>query len=86
MIEVQGDNGTLMASIQPEMPQFVFALRPAGGYRAGRTELSCGEVNFFDAQMAAFVTAVRNRRPQGNGTLTDSIHVMSALEALKNHL
>ena len=64
MIEVQGDNGTLMASIQPEMPQFVFVLREAGGYPAGRTELSCGQVNFFDAQMAAFVAAVREGRPQ----------------------
>jgi predicted dehydrogenase len=81
MIEVQGDNGTLMASIQPEMPQFVFAIRAAGGYAAGRTELRCDDINFFDAQMASFVAALRERRPQT--TLADSTHVMTALEALK---
>jgi len=83
MIEIQGDNGTLMASIQPEMPQFVFILKAAGGYPAGRTDLGCAEVNFFDAQMADFVAAVRERRPQQRGTLADSVHVMSALEMLK---
>lgn len=80
-LEVQGDNGTLMASIQPEMPQFVFAIRDSGGYQAGRTDLPCDNVNFFDAQMAAFVAALRDRQPQS--TLSDSVHVMHALEAVK---
>jgi predicted dehydrogenase len=83
MIEIQGDNGTLMASIQPEMPQFVFAIRAAGGYPAGRTELASDNSNFFDAQMAAFVAGLRDRQPHGSGTLADSTHVMRALEALK---
>jgi predicted dehydrogenase len=83
LIEVQGDNGTLMASIQPEMPQFVYAIRAAGGYPAGRTELRCENINFFDAQMTAFVAALSDRRPERNRTLTDSTHVMQALEALK---
>ena len=81
ILEVEGDNGTLMASIQPEMPQFVFAIRAAGGYPAGRTELRCDDINFFDAQMAAFVAALRERQPQS--TLSDSTQVMRALEALK---
>jgi myo-inositol 2-dehydrogenase / D-chiro-inositol 1-dehydrogenase len=83
LIEIQGDNGTLMASIQPEMPQFVYAVRAAGGYPAGRTELTRDNINFFDAQMAAFVAALRERRPDANRTLGDSLHVMRALEALK---
>jgi predicted dehydrogenase len=84
MIEIQGDNGTLMASIQPEMPQFVFTLKPAGGYPAGRTELKCDEINLFDAQMAGFIDAVRNR--QENGTLADSVHVMRAIELLRGRV
>lgn len=84
LIEVQGDNGTLMASIQPEMPQFVFALKAAGGYPQGRTVLDAGEDNFFDAQMANFVSALRQRPAQQDPTLTDSVHVMSALEMLKS--
>ncbi len=83
ILEVQGDNGTLMASIQAEMPQFVFAIKPAGGYGAGRTELGCGQVNIFEAQMAGFVEAVRSRAPEQEGTLADSVHVMEALELLR---
>lgn len=83
LIEIEGDNGTLMASIQPEMPQFVYAIRAAGGYPAGRTALLCDSANFFDAQMAAFVAALRHRRPDASRTLADSVHVMRALEALK---
>lgn len=93
MLEVQGDNGTLMASIQPEMPQFVYAIRAAGGYPAGRTELGYAQINLFDAQMAAFVCALRQKQKQeqeqkqlhGNSTLADSVHVMRALEVLKGH-
>lgn len=81
--EVQGDNGTLTASIQAEMPQFVFTINPAGGYGAGRTDLGGGEVNLFEAQMAAFVGAVRSRNPQEGATLADSVHVMEALEMLR---
>ncbi len=83
LIEIQGDNGTLMASIQPEMPQFVHAVRAAGGYPAGRTELRCDNSNFFDAQMVAFVAALRDRKPENNRTLANSTHVMRALQALK---
>jgi predicted dehydrogenase len=82
-LEVQGDNGTVMASIQAEMPKYVFTLGAAGGYAAGRTELECGQLDLFDAQMAAFVAAVRAARPQRRGALADSVHVMQALEALK---
>jgi predicted dehydrogenase len=83
LIEIQGDNGTLMASIQPEMPQFVYAIRAAGGYPAGRSALRRDNSNFFDAQMAAFVAALRDRGPDANRTLGDSVYVMRALETLK---
>jgi len=82
-IEIEGDNGTLMASIQSEMPQFVFALRAAGGYPAGRTELNCAQANLFDAQMSAFVATVRERRPGADSTLADSLDVMGAIETLR---
>jgi predicted dehydrogenase len=82
-LEVQGDNGTLMASIQAEMPQFVFTIKPAGGYGAGRADLGCGQVNLFEEQMAAFVGAVCSRTPEEGGTLADSVHVMEALEMLR---
>lgn len=83
MLEVQGDNGTLMASIQPEMPQFVFATRPAGSYPAGRTTIASEQSNLFDAQAAAFIAALRDGRHADDSGLADSVHVMTALEALR---
>ena len=83
-LEVQGDNGTLMASIQPEMPQFVFAVRAAGGYEAGHTALGGDRVNLFEAQMAAFVAAVRAGIPAAHGTLADAVQVMEAVELLRH--
>lgn len=83
MVEIQGDNGTAMASIQHEMPQFVFTIDAAGGYPRGRTPLDNVEVNLFDAQMADFVTAVQERRPQQDGTLAASVHVMRALDMIR---
>ena len=83
LFEVHGDNGTLTASIQPELPQFVFTLQPAGGYAAGRTELNCGRVNVFEAQMATFIAAVRDRTQHPAGTLADTVHVMEAVDALR---
>ncbi|HEY1301247.1 MAG TPA: Gfo/Idh/MocA family oxidoreductase [Stellaceae bacterium] len=84
LLEVQGQNGTLMASIQPEMPQFVYAARPAGGYAAGYTPLGAGPANLFESQMAAFVTAVRSRNPQANGTLAASVEAMRAIDMLQS--
>jgi predicted dehydrogenase len=83
-LEVQGDNGTLMASIQPEMPQFVFVVRAAGGFEAGHTELGGDQVNLFEAQMAAFVAAVRTGVPAAAGSLADAVQVMEAVELLRH--
>ena len=84
LFEVHGDNGTLMASIQPEMPQFVFALEAAGGYPAGRTEFGRGNFSMFEEQMAAFVAAVRDGAAHRGGTLADSVRVMEAIDALRD--
>ncbi|HEU0155752.1 MAG TPA: Gfo/Idh/MocA family oxidoreductase [Stellaceae bacterium] len=82
-LEVHGDNGSLMVSIQPEMPQFVVTRQPSGGYPAGRTELGTGAVNLFEAQMADFVAAVRDRGAHAGATLADSVRVMDAVEMLR---
>ncbi|HEU0155745.1 MAG TPA: Gfo/Idh/MocA family oxidoreductase [Stellaceae bacterium] len=82
MVEVQGDNGAIMVSAQADMPQFVFAVSGANGYRAGRTDLSRGRGDFCSAQMAAFVAAARDRRPDQQNGLADSVHVAEAIEML----
>lgn len=82
LLEVQGENGTIMASIQPEMPQFLYLREAAGGYPAGRTAIGAGPANLYEPQMAAFVRAVRTRIPPDRGTLAQSVEVMEALDVL----
>lgn len=81
--EVQGDNGTLVGSIQPEMPQFVFVIEPAGSFKAGRTDLAVAPANMFESQMAAWVEAIRTRTPPDRCTLEDSVRVIEAVEMLR---
>lgn len=83
VLEVQGENGTVMASIQPEMPQFVFLERGAGGYPAGRTAFGAGRANLYRPQMAAFVQALRRRAPPVHGTLAESVRVLEAVEMMR---
>jgi predicted dehydrogenase len=83
LLEVQGENGSLMASIQPEMPQYVFAIDAAGGYGAGRTHLSTGPENMFAAEMTDFVQAVRLRKQPERCSLDDSVLVLEAIEMLR---
>lgn len=82
-IEVQGENGAVMASTEPDMPQFVFAANAADGYAAGRTDLSCGAVDLLAAQMSAFVAAVRDRAPKQWAELADCVPVIDALGMLR---
>ncbi len=82
-LEVQGDNGTLMASIRPDMPQFVDLIEAAGGYAAGRTDIGSGPSNIYAAQLASFVRAIRDRTPPDRCTLHDNLRVMETLEMIR---
>jgi predicted dehydrogenase len=83
ILEVQGDNGTLVGSIQSDWPQFVFVIREAGGFKPGRTDLKIDSGDMFQAQMATFVRAVEQRRQPDRCTLQDSVHVLEALELMR---
>ena len=82
-VEIQGDNGSIMGSIQSDMPQFMFLSKPAGTYPAGRTDLQMDNTNLFDAQMADFVAAIGGVRSNDDTTLRDSVFVMEALDTLR---
>jgi len=81
-VEVQGEYGSFMASIQKEMPSFIFCTRDALGYPAGRTNFEFGYHNLFDAQMAEFVRAIRFRIQPRRCTIEDSILLLEALEKI----
>ncbi|MGO9176458.1 MAG: Gfo/Idh/MocA family protein [Desulfobaccales bacterium] len=81
-IEVQGEYGTFMASIQKEMPSFIFCTHDALGYPAGRTTINFGYQNLFEAQMAEFARAVRFRIQPRHCTIEDSVLLLEALEKI----
>ena len=82
-VEIQGENGTFMSSIQPSMPSFVYCINDNEGYPAGQTDLSFGSQNMFESQMAEFVRAVRNREQPTRSTLQDSVLLIEALNQLQ---
>lgn len=82
-VEVQGDNGSIMGSIQSDMPQYMFLTRPVGNYPAGRMNFPIDTTNLFDAQMADFVAAIRDARVNEDTTLRDSVFVMETLDQLR---
>lgn len=85
-VEIQGENGSFMGSIQANMPSFVFLKEGRGGYNEGRTELQYGRRNVFDIQMMAFIQAVlRNESPDRN-TIDDSVMLMRVLGEIRKQV
>lgn len=82
-VEVQGDNGTFMGSIDPAMPSFVFCNCEAGGWKQGRTDLHSGQVNLFEVQMSAFIHAIRTRTAPELSTVDDSVQLLETMEMLQ---
>ena len=80
--EIQGENGTFMASIQPDMPCYVHCDRERAGYAAGKTPFQFGRKNLFETQMAEFIRAVRNGSTPEKNTVQDSVLLMEAMEKL----
>jgi predicted dehydrogenase len=85
-VEIQGENGSFMGSIQSDMPSFVFLKESRGGYNEGKTELRYGRRNVFDIQMMTFIQAVlRNESPDRN-TIDDSVMLMSVLGEIRKQV
>jgi myo-inositol 2-dehydrogenase / D-chiro-inositol 1-dehydrogenase len=82
-VEVQGESGTFMGSIQAEMPSFIYCSREAAGYPTGRTAFNFGYHNMFEAQMAEFVRSVKFRRQPRRCTIADSVLLLETLEKLQ---
>ena len=83
LVEIQGENGTFMGSIQPDMPNFLYLETDVGGYQKGKTAFDLGQRNLFEAQMAEFVSAVKTPRQPSRCTIHDSLLLMEALELMK---
>jgi len=82
-MEVQGENGTFLGSIQPEMASFIYCLQDAAGYPAGKTVLNYAQLNLFEAQMAEFVRSLRLKKEPSRCSLRESIQLLETFEKLE---
>jgi hypothetical protein len=85
-VEIQGENGSFMGSIQSDMPSFVFLKESRGGYNTGKTELRFGRRNVFDIQMMSFIQAVLRREPSDRNTIDDSLMLMHILGEIRKQV
>lgn len=81
-VEVQGNNGSFFGSIQKDLPSVVTLDRTAGGYQAGRTDLSTPPVDPFADQLQGFVDAMNGRPPVGFASFRDSLRIAEILNQL----
>ena len=82
-VEIQGENGSFMGSIQSDIPSFVFLKESRGGYNEGKTELRYGRRNVFDIQMMAFIQAVLKNESPDRNTIDDSVMLMRVLGEIR---
>ncbi len=82
-VEIQGDNGTFMGSIQQDMPSFLFLQEPANDFKAGKTDLSTEQADLFGNQMSEFINAIKTRKQPSRCSVEDSIKVMRAIQNIK---
>jgi predicted dehydrogenase len=85
-VEIQGENGSFMGSIQADMPSFVFLKESRGGYNVGKTELRYGRRNVFDIQMMTFIQAVLRRELPDRNRIDDSIMLMRVLGEIRKQV
>ena len=85
-VEIQGENGSFMGSIQSDIPSFVFLKESRGGYNTGKTELRFGRRNVFDIQMMSFIQAVLRREAPDRNTIDDSLMLMHILGEIRKQV
>jgi predicted dehydrogenase len=85
-VEIQGENGSFMGSIQSDNPSFVFLKESRGGYNTGKTELRFGRRNVFDIQMMSFIQAVLRREAPDRNTIDDSLMLMQILGEIREQV
>jgi predicted dehydrogenase len=85
-VEIQGENGSFMGSIQSDIPSFVFLKESRGGYNTGKTELRFGRRNVFDIQMMSFIQAVIRREAPDRNSTEDSLMLMHILGEIRKQV
>lgn len=83
-LEIQGENGSFMGSIQQEIPSFVFMKQGRGGYDTGRTDLKFGQRNVLDIQMRCFVQSLLKGESPDQNSVSDTVALMKVIKKIRN--
>lgn len=82
-IEVQGDRGSFVGSIQQHMPSFLYLERDVAKYDSGMNKFSFEHHNLFVTQMTEFISAIRSGRQPSRSTVNDSVLLMETMEKIQ---
>ena len=84
-VEVHGTDGSVMASITPEVPSFVYTNTEKRGYAKGRTEQGWGNVNFYVAQMGAFLKGVAGGNPSVVAHVEHALPLVETMDRIRRY-
>lgn len=86
LVDIQGEYGTFVGSIQDHYPSYLHLEREVAGYQEGRNDFQFGQRNLFKAQMAEFINSVRNGEQPSRSTIKDSVLLMEAMNKIKEEI
>lgn len=78
-IEIQGEYGTLAASIQAAEPNYLFLSEPRGDYPAGRRDFDLAG-DLYSNQCGTFLRAVRERKAPAYASLSEACELMRVMD------
>ena len=81
-IEINGENGNLIASVTPQAASKLFLSEPRKGYDAGWTDID-RPGDFYAGQSLAFLNAIQTRTTPDTGTLADGLAMMDMVDRLR---
>ncbi|WP_340110619.1 Gfo/Idh/MocA family oxidoreductase [Pikeienuella sp. HZG-20] len=81
-VELHGDNGSFVGSIQPQHASYIFLREARDQWPAGRTAMEAQPHDLYRSQMGAFVADILNGTRETADTMRGSIEVMRTMERL----
>lgn len=81
--ELQGDNGSIFASILGYFPTLLFLQKPLGVYNQGNNFFNFNQVNLFELELRHFLTCIQHEENNNINSVDDSIELMKIVEQIK---
>lgn len=82
-VELQGENGTFVGSIQSDHPAYLHLIEARGAYAAGRKDLAFPQENLFHSQMQNFLGNIERGGARDCATVDDTLSVFEMMEQVR---